>query len=381
MDLDVIIISAYGRGVWLANELSRSKKKTAFVDVSRFFPYSNREDLEGPFGFFLSHKMDYFQQQWWKKKWTVCPQGFSILTDKIPIHFKEIFLSSVYEKYQDYQALRKYIKNEEKLTENDFQKNWLIYLCRQMMAGVDFEFNKKIPIKKPPLFEDFGILSHHEETDSLLFEDILFQEQTDCNILIPPRKGNFVLSNKNGKSLKSKYLVFMLSPLETYLLQASLFHLIFPKKHINPLWSWRRFSFEWEEYPIPLYLVLASPHAVPWTYERLICLKKSLVYKNQIHVWLRLPFLNEGPSHLVLVKKIIQQLESFFPQFKWRYLNNPLTHNFLFPIYSFQDVKKMTIISHPRFFYSFSVFDLSLSGQALREIKIFKKIQAMDSVF
>ena len=374
---DVIIISAFGRGAGLAGELARLNKKTAFIDITQAFPASSEEDLEGPYGFFLSPKITH--QDWLFKPWVLCPQGFSVVTQKMPFHFKEFFFSSVYDRHPEYRALKTYLKNQKYEDRGDFKKSWLIHLCRSWASAVDFDFLKDEAGKAPPVFEEFGLLPYQKEFQTFLPPDVLFQSQTDHNLLIPAHNENFVISNQKGKSFKSRVVIFMLNPLEAYILHAPLFRLLFSKKKIIPKWSWFRFSFEFDGKGCdwPSYLVLADPKILPWTHERFMCIKKSMAHKNRVNVWVKLSYMDKGQTLNVdsLIQKILQKLQDFFPVFRWKHIPQAMTHHFLFPIYSFQDFQKIEFISHPRFFYSFNPFDLSPTGQALSEIQILNHLQ------
>ena len=54
---DVTIVSAYGRGNWLAAELSNLNHRVSLVDVSKGLGRWAPEDWEGPFGFFQSEHL------------------------------------------------------------------------------------------------------------------------------------------------------------------------------------------------------------------------------------------------------------------------------------------------------------------------------------
>ena len=377
---DVVILSVYGRGAWLAGALSRAKKKTAFIDLSQALPAGSDEDLEGPFGFSLLPGQGYLQQEWFKERWFGSPEGFCLLAGQSFFHFKETLLSSVYKKRPEYLELLKYFETGRIDSKPDFKKHWIIHLLRQLNAGI--ENSEAGPVL--PVFEDFGILAYEKNFSSFLPREVFFHQQKDHHFLLPESDRDFVISSRTGQSIKAKYLIFMLTPFETDKLHPSLCRLIFSKKKIIPQETWQRFSFKWdsEGYSFPFYMVIADPYKLPWTKERLLVLKKPLCRKNHINVWARMPFGQQldSDSSSKDVQNIVLQLEKSFPGFLKEFSPpSSARSDVLFPIYSAEDARKIKHISHPRFFYSFDILDLSPTRQASREKEIFTQIQTMDS--
>ncbi|MEZ4872786.1 MAG: hypothetical protein R2827_11240 [Bdellovibrionales bacterium] len=54
---DVVIVSVFGRGHWLAAELAEAGKQVALVDLSQRLGRWAPEDWEGPFGYYQSDRL------------------------------------------------------------------------------------------------------------------------------------------------------------------------------------------------------------------------------------------------------------------------------------------------------------------------------------
>ena len=98
----VFIISAYGRGYWLAHQLSR-KLTVTIVDISRLMPALSSADREGPFGTFVPENLSPTQKKYlYGDDFYSIPQGFSILNAQGPIEFRGPLRDFHLEKRKDF---------------------------------------------------------------------------------------------------------------------------------------------------------------------------------------------------------------------------------------------------------------------------------------
>jgi len=346
---DVVILSVEGRGISLANQLAQTKK-VAFI---KSFDHYSSEDVEGPFGFFL----DSVRPLHWKESFS----GFSVKTPEKSFHFKEIFLSSVYQGRVEYQQL---------LSRNsgDFKHTWLKTLLRQLTTGVDTSLNddRKTREDFSFVFKDFGCLKNVPQklnSDVFVFSGGGFRVDEKLTCFSCPEIGE----------IKSKDVVCLLNPEEMRCFKENFYHIFFSKSYIQPYWCWQRLTFEFEDegYPVPLYLVLADPENIPWNHERLICLKRSLAVENRMELWLKIPYSSCGFSSSV--RHIKQILKNYFPKFKWSCQSDDWeTPTCLFPIYSKDGLGQMKL--RPDVYYGWSAEDLSPNGFLNREQSILKSL-------
>ena len=378
--VDVVVVSTWKRGVWLTHQLAHLNNKVAFIDLSSCWPHVEEEDQAGPFGFFIPPSMDIFRQEWWKSKWMPSLQGFSVLSDDVFFHFKEHFLSSVYEKRKDYQFIRNYLKNPN-IRSQKFEEYWLVHLASSMVSSLETSMNTLNPQSFSPLFfKDFGLISFLEKNFEFENKNIIYQKRNVFDYRIKKRKEDYLFLNNREIILKTKEIVWMLNPEETNCFHPLLFGFFFKRK-VKPSFFWHRFSFDFdfEKYPFPAHFVCASPRHVPWRDEQFIVVKKDIHFKNRLQAWVKLSLqnsLNDSENRFhQMAQKIQEELNKKFPNFKCRIRAvKQDIYPFLFPTYNEEDEKLLKPMPHSHIFHAWSLYDMSWNGWAEQEGRILKQL-------
>lgn len=381
--VDAVIVSAWNRGAWLAQQLVQLKKKTAFIDLSAHWP-GVKDEADGPFGFFIPENMDMFQQEWWKSKWISSEQGFSVLADNGFLHFKETFLSSVYAKRKDYSAVKKYLIHQEQ-PGGVFRETWLIHLIHSAFSAFPAPLNSIVKSSRPlPVFRDFGAVSFPLGGRSLLPSDVIYQQRGAFDYQIKKRKEGYLFVNNREMILKAKTIIFLLNPAELSFFHPLLFLTLFRKK-IRPKYYWDKFEFDFdfESYPFPIHFVCVDPCRLPWSGSQFMMCRRDMHFKNRLHVWVQLPCAETDPpvDADLAAQNIQEELSKKFPKFKIAFRSyNPSPKSFLFPVYSLEDLKQMSLISNPNIFCGWDPYDMSWNGWAAQEARILSEISKRDSV-
>ena len=327
---DVVIVSAFSRGVNLAHELSARHKKVLFIDISKKLSCLPADKV-GPFGYFGDSQEE--------------TTPFAVQSSKESFYFKDFFLSFVYNKRPSFSSL---IKGFQK----DFQSDWIHHLLQQMFLGVKTPINPQKELNSSYIFKDFSLIQSITPAKQLLEGDIEFSDSADWKW-----ENNTLIGEKE---VNSDHFIFLLNPQE--------FSKWSSIKQPSPSWSWQRFLFQFEDdgYSLPSYLVLADPHEFPWTHERLLCLKR--VSQNRFNVWGLFPFHYSKEQFKECEQRVCAQLNQRLPQFKWKcYQKSFVTPSFLFPVYSKEDGLDSNIFWHPN--------DISANGWMAQEEKILEQIQ------
>ena len=85
---DVLIVSAWGRGGWLAGRLAQKGCAVKMLDVSSCLPLSSA-DREGPFGVFIPDDLNDLDKKYLHgDNYDVCRHGFCVMTPKGPVEFR-----------------------------------------------------------------------------------------------------------------------------------------------------------------------------------------------------------------------------------------------------------------------------------------------------
>ena len=324
---DVVIVSAFSRGVNLANKLS-AHNKVLFVDISKTLPCLPADKV-GPFGYFTDSQTT----------------PLIVQTSKESFDFKNFFLSPVYKKRPSFSSL---INGFQK----NFQSDWVHHLFHQMFLGVKTPIDPQKELNSNHVFKDFGLKQMVTPAQQLLEDGVFFSENTDWKW-----RDNTLVGEKK---IESDRFIFLLNPQE--------FSKWNSLEKVSPSWSWQRFLFQFEDdgYPFPSYLILADPHDLPWTHERLLCLKR--VSKNRFNVWGLFPFHYSKEQFKECEQRVRSRLDQRFPQFKWKCNQKSfVTPSFLFPVYSH------TLEIDPHLFWPQE--DISENGWMAQEEKILKQIQ------
>lgn len=378
---DVTIFSTLKRGLWLSNHLAQvQQKKVVFVDLlSEDFPHEN---TEGPFGFFQSSQMNFFQQEWWKSQWTPCDQGFSILSEDQFFHFKSIFLNSVYQKRKDYRTLQEleFQKNTKK-RKIPFKEGWMAHLAQSLSHCVEQTYFSNSQKPTPlPFFQDFGVLSFFEPCSSLLHQDVFYQSHKRFDFQIKKRKKDYLILNNREIIARTQKIIWMLSPSETHQANPLLSHFLYGKEvPISHYWQKFSFHFNFENYPFPNYFVCANPSNLPWIYENLISAKKDLRFKNQLNAWVKIP-LNALLNLEELGQKIKEKFLHLFPYSECELKKEKrLSFPFVFSTYDSKQFKKIEFNSDPNIFLAWPYWDMSRNGWTQQEASIAVQLNSKKS--
>lgn len=331
---NVIIVSAYGRGVCLAHQLQSKGFETTVLDVTSLLPALSSPEREGPFGVFLPSNLSDLQKQYLcGDSFYPVQQGFSVFTPKGPLEFQGP-LSSFF------MAVRK-----------DFKLCYSILSHASEVGNVDLSIKKKTQVIKK--FEDSSRLLYlaAELTDSYmesvasienrvfspLFSDYIFRESSqgyfsDLKYSLQEEgvKWTSVTSTEEILSLfnkikkqKDDFLIWTLSGPETDRHFSDGMPLLFPK-WIAPVKIWRRFPLSWDqkgfENIIPSLLLVwldytqKKEKSLYYASESLLSLKKN-PDSSSIDLWMLCPYA-ERFNELTLstcLQSALEQLRFLFP--------------------------------------------------------------------
>ena len=284
---DVVIVSNWGRGAWLAHQLQQKAFRTTVFDVSALQPVLSSAEREGPFGVFLpSHLSDLQKHYLCGDNFYSIQQGFSVFTSQGPVEFRGPLNNFFMETWKDFQFSHSILSNlpssfsEDRFGFSDRKKarkvkgsiesNWLLCLAKEF-AGSYLEQSEPLHYKFRPLFSDYVL----RESSQRYFSDLKYSLQKEgvewidvpsTDLSSPSNclkdfefKKTHVEFKWNEEIQKSRFLIWTLSGPETLQCFSNSLSVLFPNWE-PPIKIWRRFSLFWDqgtfEKIIPLLLLI-----------------------------------------------------------------------------------------------------------------------------
>lgn len=402
---DVVIVSIYGRGNWLASELAGRGWKVSLVDVSEKMGEWEPEDCETPFGMFETSDLIPSQSTRLSDEGesVVLPNGMTILLPDGPIEFKGELTSHQLERREwstKHRTRQKtedqfYVQNhigplvEGYLRWNDapekdkrnlrrllsvrpFEETWLAHLAHQMASTKFVENSEGLSLEWPsPLFSNFVI---RQVTASSWQKGLKacqlagVKVRAHAGVRDMRRSGRLfdaieVQDDRSGVE-RGKSLVWMLSSSETAYLPGVTFSSLFPRGETKPAWYWTRFKVAIEgrffEDLLPLHAVMIEDVFLPWSHSNLLILRKRAEGK-ELDVWMKVPiWARTDKGYLSALRFEVEEvLRNRFPQSSPRVIGLPpetkVSLDHLgpprFPVYECGDWEKHHPLKAPNIFF------------------------------
>ena len=287
---DVIIVSAFGRGHWMAWELAEKGLSVQLLDFSESLGRWTPEDWEGPFGV---TKTDWLTASQWARLqeeddldevhggWTFwVPDGPLDTRGPFSQHFFSGPLSGTAKAPFD-QAWPHLMANS--LSSTDFLDH---AQARDVDSGLDIFspfFVHRVSRRGFQNSLDWCRKRGVEVFESAYLEDI----QIETGYM----RGVEVRSTYKG-ALRSERFIWCLTSAETDKLQSKVANTLYPSGVLESEWSWIRYRVSFDEglyqQVIPVHAVVLDDLYLPWSHANLLILQKT-VKPQHYDVWMRLP--------------------------------------------------------------------------------------------
>ncbi len=313
MGSPVIIISAFGRGHWLAAALVQEGIKTTLVDVTAKLGVWPVEDAIGPFGFFRTDGLaeTKLERLYAEDAFQECSNGFTIWAQEGPLEFKGPLTKFKIEKLSLSSHVREFFlgetssKQSRALYKNietlSFDQSWLLHLSHQL-ASTTYASNALGASvgDSLPLFSSFLLRQPSRNSLERSFEwlkskgvDVLQPHQiVDASFGSGKVITGLELSGENQGLFRLDQIVWMLSSEESYFLNERLARYFYPEGPLEPDWCWVRYRLSlqgcFERDHLPLHTVVIQDIQSPWVHENLMVLQRTSL-ADQFDVWIRIP--------------------------------------------------------------------------------------------
>lgn len=334
---DAVVVSAFGRGHWLASELNREKMRVLLVDVTSRLGVWPVEDAEGPFG---AVKIDSFENTFLERLnnddpienaengWTFWfPDGpfefkgplakFHAERLRWPDHWLEIFA-------------RGGRVSELDLDSGDFLRTWPLALSHQLGATRYLPAARALEAGRPiPFAASFGVRQATRQgltrnLDWLREKGVVVTDKTEVlDVSFKSRREIMGLELKGdpGGLVRADLFVWTLTGGETRFLSPKLAEALYPGGVVDPSWCWIRYRLSVAREPevarLPLHTVLIEDLEYPWAHSNVVILGKTTA-EERLDAWIRIPALQRFNRDYLAEhgRRIVEKLQRRMPTSK-----------------------------------------------------------------
>jgi hypothetical protein len=305
--MDVILVSAFGRGHWLAAALAQEGIKTTLIDVSSKLGVWPIEDVEGPFGFFRTDKISESQMERLNSDdhFNEVANGFSLWLKDGPWEFKgpmtkfEIDNSTLHSSVKD--LLLSVGKSSKTFESMPFSQSWILHLAQQW-SGTTYYPNARAYDSRHSVSltssyfvrwaTRLGLDKSLQWLESKGVTVVKPQDVVDLSFG-PGKKitGLELIAEKQGL-YKCEQVGWFLSSEESHFLNPKVGKYLFPEGPLESEWCWVRYRISlqdcFERNSLPSHCLLIEDLNSPWTHENMLVLQRTPL-ADQFDAWMRIP--------------------------------------------------------------------------------------------
>lgn len=315
MDLNtsVLIVSAYGRGSWLAAELQRENIPVVLIDLSSKLGVWPPEDIEGPFGFFKPEEMSDLQTErvFSEDNFESVDQGFAVWLPEGPVELKSSLtqyrLQKVFQNKEVCDSLMsgklgyKNLPALQKWAAENFKESWILHLAHQLGATTYVPsaraslVGKALRIMNPFLIRKATRAGQQKAIDWLKEKNVEVHQKTEIlDVSFKNKKtiSGVEIQGERSGLMHAEQVVWMLSSEESFFVAPKVAKHLFPEGALEAEWCWIRYRLKMSACPerdaLPIHLLLIDQVTSPWTHQNLMVMQRTAL-EDQFDVWIRIP--------------------------------------------------------------------------------------------
>jgi len=335
---DVVIVSIFGRGAWLAKRLRKTGMQVSWIDLTSCLGSCSSEDWVGPFAFFkpsyaLEDAADYFSDN---SQYEDVSQGLSVWTASAPLELRGAVAQHQWtsrfglagdldhlKKLNDHSVLEKGVwKN---LVSRPIEDNWVFRFLLTADAISVREFKDMLePMACLPLAAS---IQHRHSSKDFVNQVQENLRKEDVNVIVSNKlldlslHGRFldgveIQADRSGVVL-GKNFVLCLSSWELDFILSKGVRSVYTS-FIEPKWVWTRFRVRFDKgechRDLPSYIWIVNDEAQDFTRENFMIVESS-DRAEDYDVWVRLPCSQrvQRGYHERMAEMIVRNLESRIP--------------------------------------------------------------------
>lgn len=398
-----IVVSAFGRGHWLAAELVRRGLPASLIDVTESLGRWTPDDWEGPFGFFrhddlLPSQMERLAED---EPLEELKGGFCLWLKSGPLEMKSSLTKHRLSSLGLSPAVEDYLMNfklkSSRVHELDFKENWLARFAVQLNSPIYFDHGQNLQKQTPMnLYSPFSV---RQATRPGFDKSLAWCKNIGVKVFEKAEVHDFSLGDKGVVALEVKaettelvrgdQVIWMLSSEETEYMNSKLMNYVFPKGSIEPEWCWVRYRCKLTASPVlhelPIHAVIIGELEFAWAHENLLILQKT-ISADQYDLWFRVPNTQRFQMnyHKDVIEKAMTLLQKNIPLVQIEIVSYPQEYQYSydevgpsrFPLFSERDLKKLVTGKSKNIYYDGPEFwpYLGWNGQLRNQQQIVEKI-------
>jgi hypothetical protein len=294
------IVSIFGRGHWLANQLAKAGVPVSLIDISSSQGPWAEIDTMGPFG---SFKADIQPEQ----NIQIQKEGFCLWLNDGPLELSSVNCNYRTGKLGLSKWNREYIErnesNSREIQKLPFHENWLAQFSHFWNASISTTAAESLTVgRKINLFDKFSYYRSGQERS--LDRSLAVCEKNKVNVfrakqikdLAIDKKGvlsGLELQTEKSLILKCERFVWCLSQAETRKLSEKVRGVLFPLGVKYPEWAWVRYRVQIHkseklEHWLPGHFVILGDVYLPWSHENVVVLQKTEA-DSIFDCWIKIP--------------------------------------------------------------------------------------------
>jgi hypothetical protein len=413
---DLVVVSAFGRGNWLASEFASRGWSVSLLDttpsLANLIGPLDQRDLEGPFGLLEASDLHPSQRARLvdEGEFASVPSGFTLWLPEGPLEFRSELTPFLLRAREIPSEVEGYLRqplfdSKEALSERkglrrlQYSHSWLAQFAHSFSSAAHFENYVALGSDAvASLFAPYGIRQSTSAGVARGFQncqnvgvDVHQDVQLKAIEFDGKSASTFEYSGARSVSVtvQGRAFVWCLSYDETKKISDSILRSLFPAEWPDAPWAWHRMAFRVSSAEflsmIPLANVVIDDVDLAWTRANMIVLRRR-EGSADLDAWVKVPtwMRREKNAYEQVQNEVRAKLESRFPGVQLEDLEQDMTP-ILWPIWSGDEFKVVQGSAAPRkspnlFFDSPGVWtSLDWMGRFRHENGIAAKLEKLKS--
>jgi len=374
-NFDLVIVSAFGRGHWLAGEFASRGWRVSLLDVTSSLGSFDERDVEGPFGLLEASDLHPSQRARLvdEGEFAQVAGGFTLWLPEGPLEFRSELTPYLLRARNIPNEVESYLRqptfdSKEALGERrgirklHYSHSWLAQFAHSFASAAHFENYVALGSDAvASLFTPYGLRqltaagvakgyqvlqsSGVSVRQGVSLRSVTFDGKSATSVEVADARGESLI--ENGRAF-----VWCLSYEETKTISDSILRALFPAEWPDAPWAWQRLTYSVSDPAflsmVPLSSVVIQDVDLAWTRANMIVLRRR-EGEARLDAWVKIPtwMKREKPAYDQVQSEVRMNLEKKFPIVRLEEVDHDMTP-LLWPIWSGDEFKAVQGSVAPR---------------------------------